>query len=60
MFRKALLFFIGVLRLLETSGSFLQSPENFSRNRPQGPVVQRVDSAAPWINHYPADKNYQN
>ena len=30
MFRKALLFFIEVLRLLETSGSFLQSPENFS------------------------------
>ena len=24
------------------------------------PVVQRVDSAIRWINHYPADKCYQN
>ena len=24
------------------------------------PVVQRVDSAIRWINHYPTDKCYQN
>ena len=26
----------------------------------QAPVFERVDSAIHWINHYPADKWYQN
>ena len=27
-----------------------------SRNGPQAPVVQTLDGAIHWINHYPADK----
>ena len=38
----------------ETKDYISEHPNN------QTPVVQRVDSAIRWINHYPADKCYQN
>ena len=34
--------------------------EGFVWLRALAPVVQKVDSAIHWLNHYPADKCYQN
>ena len=47
---------ISVLRV--TQGSFCHMRPVYKGSSDQAPVVQKLDSAIHWINHYPVDKCY--